>query len=99
MPGIDPLVLTHRLNVDPSHRPVKQKRKSFTPERNQTIHEEVEKFLQARFIREVDYLNWLANIVLVRKANDKWRMCIDFTDLNKACPKDNFPFSSDRHTS
>jgi hypothetical protein len=50
MPGIDPSVLTHRLNIDPSNRPVKQKRRSFTPERNQAIHEEVEKLLQAGFI-------------------------------------------------
>ena len=43
------------------------------------------------FIREVYYPNWLANVVLVKKANGKWRMCVDFTDLNKACPKDSFP--------
>jgi hypothetical protein len=46
--------------------------------------------LQARFIREVDYPEWLANVVLVKKANGKWRMCVDFTDLNKACLKDSF---------
>ena len=45
----------------------------------------------AGFIREVYYLNWLANNVLVKKANGKWRMCVDFTDLNKAYPKDSFP--------
>ena len=43
------------------------------------------------FIREVHYPEWLANVVLVKKANGKWRMCMDFTDLNKACPKDSFP--------
>ena len=43
------------------------------------------------FIREVYYPNWLANVVLMKKANGKWRMCVDFTDLNKACPKDSFP--------
>ena len=43
------------------------------------------------FIREVYYHNWLANVVLVKKANGKWRMCVDFIDLNKACPKDSFP--------
>ena len=47
--------------------------------------------LSAGFIREVYYLDWLANVVLVKKANGKWRMCVDFTDLNKACPKDGFP--------
>jgi ribonuclease HI len=91
MPGVEPSVITHRLNVDPSHRPVKQKRRSFAPERNQAVAAEVEKLLQAGFIREVDYPEWLANVVLVKKSNGKWRMCVDFTDLNKACPKDSFP--------
>ena len=47
--------------------------------------------LLASFIREVYYPEWLANVVLMKKANGKWRMCVDFTDLNKACPKDSFP--------
>ena len=47
--------------------------------------------MSAGFIREVYYPDWLANVVLVKKANEKWRMCVDFTDLNKACPKDSFP--------
>ena len=46
---------------------------------------------EANFIREVYYLDWLANMVMVKKANKKWMMCIDFTDLNKACPKDIYP--------
>ncbi|XP_030963996.1 uncharacterized protein LOC115985174 [Quercus lobata] len=45
----------------------------------------------ARFIQEVYYPDWLANVVMVKKANGKWRMCVDFTDLNKACPKDSYP--------
>ena len=52
---------------------------------------EVKRLLSARVIREVTYPEWLANIVMVKKTNGKWRMCIDFTDLNKACPKDEFP--------
>ena len=43
------------------------------------------------FIQEVYYPDWLTNVVLVKKANEKWRMCVDFTNLNKTCPKDNFP--------
>jgi hypothetical protein len=74
MPGINHLVISPRLNVDPNHRPVKQKRRCFAPERNQAIHEEVERLLKAGFIREVDYPQWLANIVLVRKSTGKWRM-------------------------
>ena len=53
--------------------------------------DEVSKLLVVDFIREVYYLDWLANVILVKKANGKWRMFVDFTDLNKACPKDNFP--------
>ncbi|XP_059458240.1 uncharacterized protein LOC132187819 [Corylus avellana] len=91
MPGIDPEDILHQLNVDPSVKPVKQKRRKFAPERNEAIAEEVEKLLKARFIEEVYYPDWLANVVLVKKSNGKWRMCVDFTDLNKACPKDSFP--------
>ena len=53
--------------------------------------EEVRKLLEADFIREVYYYEWLANVVMVKKANGKWRMCIDFINLNKACPKDSYP--------
>jgi len=45
----------------------------------------------AEFIREVYYLDWLANVMMVKKANSKWRMCVDFTNLNKACPKNSYP--------
>ena len=91
MGGIDPTVITHKLNTNPSFKPVKQKRRSFAPERQKAINEEVGKLLQAGAIREVEYPEWLANVVLVKKANGKWRLCIDFTDINKACPKDSFP--------
>ena len=91
MPGIDPLAICHRLNVDPSIRLIKQKKRLFAPHRNQAIFDEVEKLLTAGFIREVYYPDWLANVVMVKKSNGKWRMCVDFTDLNKAYPKDSFP--------
>ena len=55
--------------------------------------EEVERLLEVDFIREVVYLDWLANVVMVKKSNDKWRICVDFTNLNNACPKDSFPLS------
>ena len=60
-------------------------------EKQATIETEVQKLLEAGFIREEKYPTWLANVVLVRKANGTWRMCVDYTDLNKACPKDCFP--------
>ena len=91
MGGIDPAIITHRLNVSPSFKQVKQKRRSFEPERQKAINEEVDKLLQVGAIREVKYPEWLANVVLVKKANDKWRLCIDFTDVNRECPKDSFP--------
>ena len=91
MGGIDPAIISHRLNVSPSFKPVNQKRRSFAPERKKAINEEVGKLLQAGEIREVEYPEWLANVMLVKKANDEWRLCIDFTDINKACPKDSFP--------
>ena len=56
-----------------------------------TISEEVDKLLKAKFIRESHYPKWLVNVVMVKKGNEKWRICIDYTDLNKACPKDSFP--------
>ena len=90
MGGIDPAVITHRLNVSPSFKPVKQKRRSFAPERQKAINEEVDKILQEYAIREVEYPEWLAIVVLVKKANDKWRLCINFTYINGACPKDSF---------
>ena len=91
MGGIDPTVITHRLNTSPSFKPVKQKCRSFAPERQKAINEEVGKLLQAGAIKEVEYPKWLANVVLVKKANGKWRLCIEFTDINKACLKDSFP--------
>ena len=91
MPGISPKIIQHKLKVDPERKPVQQKRRAFAPERDQAIAEEVTKLLTARFIREVYYPDWLANVVLIKKANGKLRMCMDFTDLNKACLKDSFP--------
>ena len=91
MGGADPVVITHKLNVNPSFKSVKQKRRSFASKRQKAINEEVGKLLQAKAIREVEYSEWLANVALVRKANGKWWLCIDFTDINRACPKDSFP--------
>ena len=63
----------------------------FALERNKAIMEEVAKLLTAGFIREVYYPKWLAKVVTVKNSNGKWRMCVDFTDLNNSCPKDRFP--------
>ncbi|KAK1576224.1 hypothetical protein Q3G72_012019 [Acer saccharum] len=91
MPGIDTKVISHYLSINLEFRPVVQKRRLFNPERSIAIKKEVEKLLFAGSIREVKYPEWVANVVLVKKKNNQWRMCVDFTDLNKACPKDSFP--------
>ena len=71
MPKIDPSIIVHKLNVDPMHKPVIQKHRRFNPKRYTTISEEVEKLLVAKFIREVHYPEWLANVVMVKKPNEK----------------------------
>ncbi|GKV40302.1 hypothetical protein SLEP1_g47964 [Rubroshorea leprosula] len=91
MPGIPTSVFQHKLSTNPLKKPVAQKRRLFGGERLKVIKEEVEKLLQAGFVRRVDYCEWVANPVLVKKANGKWRMCIDYTNLNDACPKDCYP--------
>ena len=91
MLGIYGDVIKHHLNVDPMKKLVQQKSRVFSLEQNKAVMEEVEKLLIVGFIREVYYLEWLANIVMVKKSNKKWRMCVDFTDLNNACPKKSFP--------
>nr|XP_017250771.1 PREDICTED: uncharacterized protein LOC108221400 [Daucus carota subsp. sativus] len=89
--GISPDVITHKLNVDPDFKPIQQKRRKFAAERNKIVKEEVSRLLKAGMIKEVEYPEWLANVVIVQKKNGKWRVCVDYTDLNKACPKDPFP--------
>ena len=91
MPMIDPSVMVHRLNMSPSFPPIRQKKRPFAPERDRAIAKEVRKLQEASFIKEVYYPNWLSNVVMVKKASGKWRMCVDFTDHNKACPKDSYP--------
>ncbi|KAJ9558342.1 hypothetical protein OSB04_012956 [Centaurea solstitialis] len=73
MVGIDPDIISHKLNVDPSFKPIKQKRRKFAPERNKVINDEVDNLLKTGKIREVKYPDWLANVVVVQKKNGKWR--------------------------
>jgi hypothetical protein len=89
--GVNRDVIEHSLNVDPSFRPRKQRLQKMSDDKAEGARNEVKRLLSAGVIREVKYPEWLANTVMVKKANGKWRMCIDFTDLNKACPKDEFP--------
>ncbi|GKV19151.1 hypothetical protein SLEP1_g29444 [Rubroshorea leprosula] len=91
MPGIPTELTVHKLSTDPARRPVVQKRRLFGPEKQAAIDEEIQKLLQAGFIRRVEYSEWVSNPVLVKKLNGRWRMCIDFTNLNDVCPKDPHP--------
>jgi hypothetical protein len=89
--GVNRDVIEHSLNVDLAIRPRKQKLRKMSNDKAEGARNKVKRLLSAGVIREVTYLEWLANTVMVKKANGKCRMCIDFTDLNKACPKDQFP--------
>src|SRR6266540_3155759 len=91
MPGVPREVIEHHLAVSPDARPIRQKVRRQALERQDIIQLKVDKLLRADFIREVRHPDWLANPVVMPKANDKWRVCINYTDLNKACPKDPFP--------
>ncbi|CAL8175328.1 unnamed protein product [Prunus armeniaca] len=91
MPGISPEIISHRLSINPAIRPVRQKRRAYDPERYEAMRAEVDKLTSIGFIKEVDYPTWLANVVMVRKDTKGWRMCVDYTNLNRACPKDSFP--------
>jgi len=91
MPGIPREVIEHRLKINPGAKPVRQKPRRQSVERQDFIRQEVRKLLDAGFIEEVHHPEWLANPVVVPKANGKLRMCIDYTSLNKACPPDPYP--------
>jgi len=91
MVGIPREVAEHALHLISGLKPTKQRLHRFDDERHRAIGEEIAKLLAARFIREVFYSDWLANAVLVKKKTRKWRMCVDYTGLYKACPKDHFP--------
>ena len=93
MKGIHPSIASHRLNVFLTARPVRQRIRRFHPDRQRIIRNEIDKLLEAGFIREVSYPDWLANVVVVPKKEGKWRVCVDYTNLNNACPKDSFPLS------
>ncbi|XP_050254609.1 uncharacterized protein LOC126700482 [Quercus robur] len=89
--GVDPGFIVHKLNVDPSYPPKKQKLRRSAKDHVEAIRREVEKLKEVGAIKETFFPEWLANTVVVRKKNGKWRVYMDFTNLNRACPKDPFP--------
>src|SRR6185503_919256 len=89
--GVSREVIEHTLTVNLKAKPIKQGQRSMSEERKTVAQGEVQKLLDACVIREVQYPEWLANVVMVPKKNGEWRMCINFTNLNKDCPKDEYP--------
>ena len=90
-PRVDPSFICHLLNVNPTVIPKKQPPQRPSKKHANAVRDEMMKLKKAGAIKEVFYSEWLANIVVVRKKIGKWRVCVDFTDLNRACPKDPFP--------
>ena len=89
-PGVDPEFICHHLNVNPLVTPKKQLPRRPSKEHAEAVQKEVAKLKQAGAIKEVFYPKWLANTVVVKKKSGKRQVCVDFTNLNKACPKDPF---------
>ena len=88
---VDPNFICHHLNVNPSITLKRQLPRRPSKEHAEAVKNEVAKLKQAGAFKEVFYSQWLANTVVVKKKTGKWRVCVDFTDLNKACPKVPFP--------
>ncbi|GJU40130.1 hypothetical protein Tco_1193087 [Tanacetum coccineum] len=91
MTGIPRHLDEHKLNIHPRTFLVKQKKCVLAKDRNIAVSKEVKKLVDARILKEAFFPRWISNPVMVRKTNGSWRMCIDFTNLNKACPKDSHP--------
>ncbi|KAL0445004.1 UNVERIFIED_CONTAM: hypothetical protein Slati_2223100 [Sesamum latifolium] len=89
--GIDPEVITHHLSIDPQVKSVKQKKRHFGSEKDKIIQIVIDKLVAAGHVEEIQFPEWLSNVFLVPKPAGKWRMCIGFRDLNKACLKDFYP--------
>jgi hypothetical protein len=87
--GVDRSFIEHQLNIDPEVKPRMQKLRKMSDDKVVAVKSDVQRLLDASVIREVMYPKWLANTVPIKKKNGKWRMCIDFTHLKKATPKDN----------
>ena len=91
VPRVDPEFITHKLNVDSLFPPKKQKPRRLAKQCVEAVKEEVAKLKQVGAIRELFFLKWLLNTVVVKKKKGKWQVYVNFNDLNRACPKDLFP--------
>ncbi|GKE01673.1 reverse transcriptase domain-containing protein [Tanacetum coccineum] len=93
MTGVPKRIIKHSLHANPSVTPVRQKRRVFCSKKSRAVTKEVAEWLSAGIVRPVKYPTWISNPVLVKKADGSWRMCIDFKNINSACPKDYYPLS------
>ncbi|KAK9079977.1 hypothetical protein SSX86_001652 [Deinandra increscens subsp. villosa] len=91
MTGVPRTISEHMLALYPGSKPVQQRQRGMDTERANAVNEEVAKLVEAGILREVQYTDWVSNPVLVKKPDGSWRMCIDFKDVNNACPKDCYP--------
>jgi hypothetical protein len=91
MPGVPRKLAEHKLKNFPNAKPIKQLMRHYNPEKARSMGEEINRLIEAKFIREIKEATWLSPPVMVEKKDNKiYRMCIDFTVLNKHCPKDYF---------
>jgi hypothetical protein len=81
-------LIEHELHLNPKAKPVKQLLNRFAQDKKDIIKKEIARLLDVDFIKELYHPDWLANPILVPKNNKDWRMCVDYTDLNKACNKE-----------
>lgn len=93
MPCIDSKVMCHKIHFDLTTNPIKQKPCRASSKKAKAIEEEIQKLLKAVTVRKAEFPDWISNQVVVKKHNRKWRVCVDFTNLNRACPNDSFPLS------
>jgi hypothetical protein len=92
MPGLSREIVEHQLPIKPGFRPFKQRARTFRPDLLPRIKDEIHRLLEADFIRPCRYAEWVSNIVPVeKKESGKVRVCIDFRNLNRATPKDEYP--------
>src|SRR5688572_5315428 len=91
MPRLSWSIVEHRLPIKPGYRPFKQQARRFKVELLEGIKAEITQLYEAKFIRPCRYAEWVSNIVLVIKKNGKLRACVDFCNLNRAMPKDEYP--------
>jgi hypothetical protein len=91
MPGLDRSIVEHRLPLKPGFRPFQQQARQMKAEVLEEVKREAEKMLAADFIRPCRYAEWISSVVPVQKKDGRWRVCVDFRDLNRATPEDEYP--------